>query len=128
MGTVPNPTPPGIITLSPEAPQADSQPLFQHCIGFLKLLQADGDDIVLVARLLHGEGKKEGRRRRKKREKEEAEEEEVEEERGESSKKQRKKLILVQRTSFHKSPTRPSLIPKLLCHVEVSLGMSLYKT
>ena len=65
MGTVPNPTPPGVITLSPEASQADSQPLFQHCIGFLELLQADGDDIVLVARLLHGEGKKEGRRRRR---------------------------------------------------------------
>ena len=124
MGTVPNPTPPGVITLSPEASQADSQPLFQHCIGFLELLQADGDDIVLVARLLHGEGKKEGRRRRKKRKEEEVEKEE----RGESSKKQRKKLILVQRTSFHKSPTRPSLIPKLLCHVEDSLGMSLYKT
>lgn len=62
MGTVPNPTPPGVITLSPEASQADSQPLFQHCIGFLELLQADGDDIVLVARLLHGEGKKEGRK------------------------------------------------------------------
>lgn len=68
-----------------------------------------------------------GREGRKEEEEEEKVEEE-EEEKGESSKKQRKRLTLAQKTSFHKNSTRLSLIPKLFCHVEDSLGMSLQPT